>query len=123
MHTKRRRATTGSELITPADSDGMRTTIEGALIRNHDQERAYTCTVSVRDSFGNSICDRTATVDPAGTTSLELALGRGVYRVEVRHEAGGPVSSDCLIGGDPAEYAMIETGNGAITVTDGSKRS
>ena len=123
MDTEQRRVATESEVVAPGESDAIQTTIEGVLIRNHDQERAYTCTVSVRDPFGNSICDRTVTINPAGTTSLELELRRGVYCVEARHDAGGSVSADCLIGGDPAEYAMIETGNGTIAVTDGSTRS
>jgi len=118
MQSQRSRRSPGTAVVESADPGAIRTTIEGVLIRNHDQDRGYTCQISVRDPYGDTVCDRTVSVGPAATTSLELELGRGVYAVEAVHDAAGPVSSDCLISGDPAEHASIETGNGAISVTD-----
>lgn len=118
MQSQRHRRFPGSEVVASDGPDAIRTAIEGVVIRNHDQDRAYTCQISVRDLYGVSVCDRTVTVDPAATTSLELELERDVYRVEALHDTFGRASGDCLIGGDPAEYARIETGNGAISVMD-----
>jgi hypothetical protein len=42
-----------------------------------------------------------------------------VYRVEVRSEAGATASAECLIGSDPSECAMVETGNGTLSVVEG----
>ena len=121
MQSQRQRGSPGTEVVPSADPEAIRTAIEGVVIRNHDQDRAYTCQISVQDSYGDTVCERTVTVDPGGTMSLELELGAGVYRVEALHDAGGPVSGDCLIGGDPAEYARIETGNGTISVIDAGR--
>lgn len=123
MHSQRYRSSPGTKVVASADTGPIQTAIEGAVIRNHDQDRAYTCQIFVRDRDGKRVCDRTVSIEPTATTSLSLEIERGVYRVEALHEAGGPTSADCLIGGDPAEHATIETGNGAISVMDGSRRS
>jgi len=123
MQSQRIQKYSGTEVVSSTDPDAIRTTIEGVVIRNHDHDRGYTCDISVRSPYGDTVCDRTVSVGPAETTRLELELGRGVYAVEVVHDVAGPVSSDCLIGGDPAEHATIETGNGAISVAGAGGRS
>jgi hypothetical protein len=119
MLNQRQRVRSETKSIDTPGAGSSPTAIEGILIRNHDQERAYTCRITLRDPYGDSVCDRTVTVQPEGTTSLETRLKRGVYRVEAFHDTGTTASADCLIGADPAEHATIETGNGAISVTDG----
>lgn len=62
--------------------------------------------------------DRTVAVTPLETTIVQTEVGRAVYRVHAQLADGTSARADCLLGSDPSECAMIETGNGVISVSE-----
>ena len=93
---------------------------EGAFIRNYDAAETHTVTVTITDSTDETdetVIDRSVTVGPSTASSLRLPLERGVYHVEVTSDDGAGDSTECLIGSNPDECAVIECGNGIISVT------
>jgi hypothetical protein len=50
--------------------------------------------------------------------SIRTQLDRGVYDVTVTAEDESINSAECLLGDAPGECAVVELGNGTVTVTD-----
>mgnify|MGYP006896939524 CR=1 FL=1 len=90
---------------------------ESAFVRNYDSAEARTVTVTVIDSDDETVVERSVTVSPSAASSLRFPLERGVYRVEVRLADGTDDSAMCPIGSDPEECAVVECGNGIVSVT------
>jgi hypothetical protein len=105
---------------TPAESAATRAlSDESLVVRNHDSSETHNLRVTFVDHNGECAFDRTIPVAPLETVSIETRLDRGVYRVEVRLEDGETASSECLIGSDPGECALVEVGNGIVSVVEG----
>lgn len=105
---------------TPTASAGARAiTDESLVVRNHDSSETHDLQVTLVDHRGELAFDRTLSVAPLETVSIETRLDRAVYRVEARLEAGAAASSECLIGSDPDECALVEVGNGIVSVVEG----
>jgi len=92
---------------------------ESVTIRNYDATEAHTLAVTVTDPHDEVVVDRSVTVEPANTLSLQLPLERAVYQVGVTLDYGISDSIECLIGSNLEECAVIECGNGIISVTAG----
>lgn len=105
---------------TPTEGATARTiSDESLVIRNHDSSETHNLRVTFVDHNGECAFDRTIPVAPLETVSIETRLDRAVYRVEVRLEDGETESSECLIGSDPDECALVEVGNGVVSVVEG----
>lgn len=91
---------------------------ESLFVRNYDGDEAHEIQVSFVTHHGDPAFERTLSVAPAETVSVRTRLERAVYRVEVSLESGASDSAECLIGSDPGECAMVETGNGTISVVE-----
>lgn len=94
-------------------------TDESLIIRNYDTPEAHEVQIRFVDHRGQTAFNRTVSVAPMETVSIQSRLERAVYRVEVRLENGATASAECLIGSDPSECALIETGNGRVSVVEG----
>jgi hypothetical protein len=92
---------------------------ESISIRNYDTAVGHEPTVTVTDGSGNVFFDRPVPVDPLKTVSIQTQLNRGVYDVTVTAEDATSTSAECLLGDAPGECAVVELGNGTVTVTDG----
>ena len=92
---------------------------EGLVLRNYDSDDGHRVLVRFIDSNGSPAFDRTVSVAPRETVSVDTGLDRAVYRVEARLENGATTSAACLVGGSPGECAMVETGNGRVSVVEG----
>jgi len=108
-----------SEAGTSGLSDPQALGSESVSVRNYDATEAHTLTVTVTDSHDETVVDRSVTVEPSRTLSLQLPLERAVYRVEVTLDHEVRDSVECLIGSNPEECAVVECGNGLISVTAG----
>ena len=93
---------------------------ESLVLRNYDSDDGHQVVVRFTDSHGNLAFDRTVSVAPRGTVSVDTSLDRAVYRVEAKLENGASASAECLVGRDPGECAMVETGNGRVSVVEGT---
>lgn len=104
-------------------------TDESLIVRNYGgtSVRVHIRFVNADDE---AVFDRTYTLGSGEVVSTSTRLRRGVYRVAATVDYGSADPSDaskttkqaaaeCLIGSAPAETAVVETGNGVISVTEG----
>lgn len=89
------------------------------LVRNYDGNVAHELRVRFVDASGEVVFRRAVTVAPVETVAVRTRLERGVYRVEARLDDDHADSSECLIGSGLDETALIETGNGTVSVVEG----
>lgn len=96
-------------------------TDETLVVRNYGTT-AVCLGVTFVNTGGEVAFDRTYSVAPGETISAPTRLSRGVYRVSARlTDAPGEQrdTAECLVGSAPGETALVETGNGLVSVTDG----
>lgn len=119
----------------PGDNTGHRFTTENSTetsdkvarrseeihIRNFDVNRAYDLTMEVRDSEGLVFANRYH-LTPGKTVSELGRLPPGEYEVRVDLDGRRQQTALCEIDGTPARTALIEVGNGTVSVTEGLYR-
>jgi hypothetical protein len=98
-------------------------TDESLVIRNYNHE-GVEITVQFLNPDDDVAFDRTYALGPGDVASTPTRLQRGVYRVVARLDDGplgteGRDTADCLVGSDPTETAVVESGNGVVSVTEG----
>jgi hypothetical protein len=101
------------------DDERMLVSEETLVLRNYDSETTHEVTVELRDADDDVAFQQTYTLTPQAVTSVETRLPRAVYRVAVRLNDVERSSADCLIGSGPSETALVEVGNGLVSVTEG----
>lgn len=90
-------------------------------IRNFDANRAYDLTITVRDSQGLVFANRYY-LTPGKTVSELGRLPAGEYEVQVELDGRRQRTALCEIDETPARTALIEVGNGTVSVTEGLYR-
>jgi hypothetical protein len=90
---------------------------ESLVLRNYDGEQAADVTVRVFDADGNAAFEQTHA--PAGGLTIAAGVARGVYRVETELTDTRAASRDVLVGSDPQKTALVEVGNGLVSVAEG----
>lgn len=90
-------------------------------IRNFDVDRAYDLTMEVRDSEGLVFANRYH-LTPGKTVSELGRLPPGEYEVHVELDGRRQQTALCEIDGTPDRTALIEVGNGTVSVTEGLYR-
>lgn len=103
------------------ESATLSVTDETILVRNYDATSA-TVRVSFLNADDNVVFRRTYTLAPGEVVSTPTRLHRGVYRVVACYDESADDTSDtadCLIGSAPSETAVVEAGNGIVSVTEG----
>ncbi len=89
------------------------------VVRNYDGSEAHEVTVTFLDPDGDQAFARTIAVAPLETVAVETRLERAVYRVRARVDSDETGSAECLVGSGPDETALVETGNGTVSVAEG----
>lgn len=89
------------------------------VVRNYDGDQAHEVTVTFLDPDGDRAFARTVAVAPLETFAIETRLERAVYRVRARLDGEDTDSAECLVGSGPDETALVETGNGTISASEG----
>jgi hypothetical protein len=87
-------------------------------IRNFDDNQTYDLTLSVHMD-GESVLTSTYQLTPGRRISEIYRLPAGVYDVEVRLDGDQIETARCEIGSVPERTALIEVGNGTVSVTQG----
>jgi hypothetical protein len=98
-------------------------TDESLVVRNYHHQTVE-ITVQLLGPDGDVAFDRTYELGPGDVASTPTRLQRGVYRVVARLDddalgTDGRDTADCLVGSDPTETALVEAGNGVVSVTEG----
>ncbi|MFC7323558.1 hypothetical protein ACFQMF_03060 [Halorubrum rutilum] len=92
---------------------------ESLSVRNYDAATVNTLSVRLVDSRDEVVVDRSVSVEPSETASVRLPVDRATYRVEATLDEDASDSAECLVGDTPEERAVVECGNGVVTVTAG----
>jgi hypothetical protein len=92
---------------------------EALVVRNYDGRRSHRVTVRFLDADDEIALERSYRLAPGDVVSISSRLDRGVYRVEARIEDDESVGVECLVGSGPAETALVEVGNGLVSVSEG----
>lgn len=110
-----------SQTATPPQAPVFDVTDETVVVRNYDATAA-TVRVAFRNADDDVVFRRTYSLAPGEVVSTPTRLQRGVYRVVASDEESVDDTSDaadCLIGSAPSETAVVETGNGIVSVSEG----
>lgn len=108
---------TGPE-TTPQDPTTGVEQSEEIHVRNFDDDRSYDLTLSVRMD-GESVLSNAYHLTPGRRISEIYQLPAGVYDVAVTTADGRTETATCEIGATPERTALIEVGNGTVSVTEG----
>lgn len=104
-------------------------TDESLILRNYD-DTSVRVHIRLINADDETALDRTYALGPGDVVSTPTRLLRGVYRVaaEIDDVSADPGdasettkrdATECLVGSAPTETAVVETGNGVISVTEG----
>jgi len=104
----------------PARSRDRYVDEESLICRNYDSERAHEVTVRFVGADDEVAFRRTYAVEPQSVLSVGLRLPRAVYRVEARVDDEHETGAECLVGSGPHETALVEIGNGLVSVAEGA---
>ncbi|MFA9516628.1 hypothetical protein ACERIT_05340 [Halopenitus sp. H-Gu1] len=92
---------------------------ESLVLRNYDGTEANEVTIRLVDSDESVTFDGTYALRPGSSKSIHVRLDRGVYVVEACLNGGKTDRAECLIGSGPDETALVEVGNGLVSVVEG----
>jgi hypothetical protein len=108
-----------SDTPRPVDADSPDADDESVVLRNHDGTETHAVTVRLVDAHdGHVAYERTTLLSPLSVVSYNVPIDRAVYRVDVRLDDTA-ASAECLIGDGPDEAALVEVGNGLVSVVEG----
>jgi hypothetical protein len=110
--TEQRAVETEAKTSTPA------TRSEEIYVRNFDISRTYHLTVEVRDSKGLVFGNRYR-LTPGKTVSELGQLPPGEYEIHVELDGRRRQTVRCEVDGTLDKTALIEVGNGTVSVTEG----
>lgn len=105
----------GSSPVTTAGPRG-----EDLHVRNFDVERRYTLRIEVRDD--ETVLEREYRLGPGERRSETDRLAPGTYTVVASLDGDRRRVARCTIDDRPSNAALIEVGNGTVSVTDGLYR-
>jgi len=87
--------------------------------RNYDAHRTYTPTLVVTASDGEEVLRRRYRLPPGQCRSESDILPRGPCVVRVRLDDGPDAHATCRVDDGPGATALVELGNGVVTVSVG----
>jgi hypothetical protein len=93
---------------------------ECLTIRNYDSPSSHEVVVRFYDADDTVAFNGSYTLSPLGVMSVSQRLDRAVYRVDVEVDRETSVDAECLIGSGPNETALVELGNGLLSITEGA---
>lgn len=90
-------------------------------LRNFDVSREHTLTVRVSDDDGLVFANRYY-LTPGKTVSELGRISPGEYEVRVELDGRRQQTATCEIGETPSKTALVEVGNGTVSLTEGLYR-
>lgn len=108
-----------SDAESSAETEQPLVSDEAIVLRNYDSAAAHEVTVRLVDAADDVAVRRTSTVPPQAVVSVHEPLERGVYRVEAHVGGEYLAATECLVGSGPDETALVELGNGIVSVVEG----
>ena len=92
---------------------------EDIFIRSYDQQTGYDIEVEVEDRAGQVVFRHRYYIRPCQTEHVSNEFDPGAYEIRVRVDNGEETARRCRIGDTLEGTAVIEVGNGALSLTEG----
>lgn len=92
---------------------------ECLVVRNYDGKTSHQVTVRFLDATGDIAFRSKQTLAPLSAITVSERIDRAVYSVEVAVDASQTGTAECLIGSSPTETALVEIGNGLLSISEG----
>lgn len=89
------------------------------VVWNHSENETHELDIQFVDPDDGVVFRRTVTVGPLETVTIWTEIESAVYRVHARLDGAETNSAECLIGDGETERALVEAGNGAVSVVEG----
>jgi hypothetical protein len=105
----------------PTTSGDVFVSDESLVLRNYDGAETHEVSVTLSDARGDLAFQREYRLSPGTTLSVATRLERGVYRIEVGLANGPDALAECLVGSGPDETALVEIGNGLLSISEGAR--
>ena len=94
-------------------------TTEQLHLRSHDHRRGYDISVTVRSVDGEQLFECRYYLQPGETVSEHGVLPSGEHQLTVTLDNDHSETLWCHIDASPAHTAVVEVGNGVLSVTEG----
>ena len=114
-----RARTAGHRTHDAPDSHATTARSEDLHVRSYAHEWAYDVAVEVVDDAGNVAFEADYYLQPGDAESEVDELPPGEYEIRATLDNGTRKTATCRIGSDPGRTAVIEVGNGVLSVTEG----
>ena len=95
---------------------------EDLHVRNYDVERTYDLGVVVRDGAGETVWNNHYRLKPGQSRSEPDAIEAGCYEVVATIGPFSETAGTCCVGSEPSHTALVEVGNGVVSVSEGLYR-
>lgn len=92
---------------------------EDIHVRNYDHQWGYDLTIEAIDGEGEIVYERRYYLQPGQSESEVDVLPSGDYEIRATMDNLKQETRRCHIDATPANTAIVEVGNGAISVTEG----
>lgn len=92
---------------------------EAIHVRNYDVHASHTVAITVLDTAGRPVFESRYHLRPGQTESERGVLSPGTYTVRVRCDGIARECETCRVGPHPSRTAVVELGNGAVSVSEG----
>jgi hypothetical protein len=109
----------GQQPIQITDNSGPENSSEELFLRNYDHEWSYDIEIEVETPEGTDVIQRRYYLRPGHTESISNVLTDGEYVVRVRMDNSERTSRRCSIDESIEHTAVVEVGNGALSLTEG----
>lgn len=109
------------QLNAPEPSDSETLSPQSIFIRNYDATEVHSLNLRLSNTSDEVVAERVVTVGSQDTLNLRPNLNPGTYEVQVIMDSEASDSVDCLIGDNLNECAVIECGNGVVSVSAGHR--
>lgn len=104
------------------DSDRqLQMDVDAVHVRNYDHADGHSVHVTVVDPDGRVHLTERCYLSPGQSRRLTGGLDPGEYRIDVRVDGVDRATAECRIDGSPAWTAVVELGNGVVSVTEGAE--
>lgn len=102
------------------DGSAAHATVDAVRVRNYDHRQRHAVTVEVESPDGDRLHSDRLSLPPGESGRSRAALPAGEYDLRVLVDGVERARATCRLSRSPADTAVVELGNGAVSVTAGA---
>ncbi len=105
---------------TGGDASAAPATFDAVRVRNYDHRQRHAVTVAVDSPDGDRLLSDRFSLPPGESGRSRAALPAGEYDLHVLVDGVERARTTCRLSRSPSDTAVVELGNGAVSVTSGA---